>query len=76
MKISLTYQVCKKYSHSLWFIRFKPQPNADFFMLTGTYAPSPNSFETRIANIQWKNIMLAFTFQEIKRFYGKCAPEN
>ncbi|NBH85095.1 hypothetical protein D7X88_17260 [bacterium C-53] len=68
VKMSRSYQVSKKYSHTLWFNRFEPQSNADLFILTGTYAPSPSNSESGISNIQWENIMLAFTYQEMKEF--------
>lgn len=68
VKMSRTYQVGKHYSHTLWFNRFEPQSNADLFILTGTYATPSNNTKTRITNIQWENIMLAFTFQEMKDF--------
>ena len=68
VKMSRTYQVGKKYAHTLWFNRFEPQSNANLFILTGTYASSPNGSESRISKIQWENIMLAFTYQEMKEF--------
>lgn len=68
VKMSRTYRVGKKYSHTLWFNRFEPQSNADLFILIGTYAPSPNIDESRISNIQWQNVILAFTFEEMQEF--------
>lgn len=68
VKMSRTYQVSKIYSHTLWFNRFEPQSNADLFILTGTYAPSPDDKGSHIPKSLWENIMLAFTFQEMRDF--------
>lgn len=59
----------KRYPYYLWFNRFLPQDNADWFILVGTYAKHPENPETDTkSRIEWEEIMLAFTYDEMVDF--------
>ena len=60
--------VNKSYTNTLWFNRFVPQPNADLFILTGTYTQFPQNTNKPTSNPDWQNMMLAFTFGEMTTF--------
>lgn len=69
VKMSRTYiNVNPKYENTLWFNRFEPQENADWFILTGMYAAFPKSLDAAVKEAQWNNIMLAFTYNEMVEF--------
>lgn len=67
VKMSRTY-TNKHFSNNLWFNRFDPQKNADWFILVGIYADFPKEENNSISNAQWKTIMLAFSNAEMCEF--------
>lgn len=69
VKMSRTYyDINKKYQGTLWFNRFVPQDNADWFILVGIYADLPVEREVSAKSTQWNTIMLAFKNNEMKKF--------
>lgn len=69
IKTSRTYyNKNPKYQGTLWFNRFTPQDNADWFILVGIYPTSPTGENDSRTNIKWNTIMLAFKNKEMKRF--------
>lgn len=69
IKSSRTYYgVNSRYQGTLWFNRFVPQDNADWFILVGIYPTPPESETDSSSNIKWDTIMLAFKNKEMKRF--------
>ena len=69
VKMSRTYyDINKKYQGTLWFNRFVPQDNADWFILVGIYADLPVEREASAKSTQWNTIMLAFKNNEMKKF--------
>lgn len=69
VKMSRTYyDINKKYQGTLWFNRFVPQDNADWFILVGIYADLPVEREASAKFTQWNTIMLAFKNNEMKKF--------
>lgn len=72
VKMSRTYyDVSKKYQGTLWFNRFVPQENADWFVLVGIYADVPMERAVSTRATQWNKIMLAFKNSETKRFMNE-----
>ena len=53
--------------HGLWFNRFEPQDNADWFILVGLYPSLQQDTEYK-GKINWGEIFLAFTYSEMKEF--------
>ena len=69
VKMSRTYyEINKNYQGILWFNRFVPQDNADWFILVGIYADFPEEKEAAAGATQWNTIMLAFKNKEMKQF--------
>lgn len=69
VKMSRTYYVPnKKYKGTLWFNRFDPQDNADWFILVGIYAKLSEKFDSKVKDNQWDTIMIAFKNKEMKQF--------
>ena len=76
VKMSRTYYLSKvkrprtrKHPYYLWFNRFTPQDNADWFILVGIYARHAKSRANAKANsTKWDTIMLAFTHDEMVEF--------
>lgn len=62
------YNVNKKYQNILWFNRFKPQSNAQWFILIGFYAKFPSDKDRKSNDITWDHIMLAFNNAEMNNF--------
>lgn len=59
----------KRFPYYLWFNRFTPQDNADWFILVGIYARHAKSRAKAKANsTKWDTIMLAFTHDEMVDF--------
>lgn len=57
-----------KYQSMLWYNRFEPQDNADWFILVGIYANCPKDVNASIKAFEWDTIMLAFKNKEMKQF--------
>lgn len=73
VKSSRAYK-SKKYNNYFWLNRFEPNPNADFFIMIGTYADrheSEDDFKRK--DIQWKDIILVYTQEEIKELFKNIA---
>lgn len=69
VKTSRTYyNKNPKYQGTLWFNRFEPQDNADWFILVGIYADFPEKVDASSRNFRWDTIMLAFKNKEMKQF--------
>ena len=65
VKSSRVYK-SKKYNNYFWLNRFTPNPNADFFAIIGTYPDRIDNLESfALKDIQWKDVLLIFTYQEI-----------
>ena len=47
------------------------QENADWIILVGIYAEKPHNLNSKTKDIKWKNIMLAFTNQEMNKFMSE-----
>lgn len=62
------YYPNKRYQGTLWFNRFKPQDNADWFILVGIYSDFPEDKNVSANSIVWDTIMLAFKNKEMKQF--------
>lgn len=62
------YNMNSKYQGTLWFNRFEPQDNADWFILVGIYANYPKDVDSSINAFNWDTIMLAFKNKEMKQF--------
>lgn len=54
-------------SNDLWFNKFVPQDNADWFILTGLY-PKLSQDKDSKGKVVWREIFLAFTNTEMKEF--------
>lgn len=69
VKMSRTYYNLGKYQYRLWFNRFEPQENADWFILVGIHAKYPEEAANAKPNdIKWDTVMLAFSKNEMKQF--------
>ncbi|MEJ8738130.1 hypothetical protein WKT02_11790 [Erysipelotrichaceae bacterium HCN-30851] len=69
VKTSRTYyNISSRYQGTLWFNRFEPQDNADWFILVGIYANCPQDINASSDKFQWDTIMLAFKNKEMKQF--------
>lgn len=55
------------FCHGLWFNRFVPQDNADWFILIGSYPKFPQDTHYK-GKVEWSEIFLAFTYAEMKDF--------
>lgn len=62
------YNINSKYQSMLWYNRFEPQDNADWFILVGIYAKSPKDVNAPVKAFEWDKIMLAFKNKEMKQF--------
>ena len=72
VKMSRTYYgINKKYQGILWFNRFEPQDNADWFILVGIYAKFPDELDSKADATQWDTVMLAFKNKEMKQFMNE-----
>lgn len=65
------YYPNKKYQSTLWFNRFEPQDNADWFILVGIYAKFPDNTDSKVNATMWDTIMLAFNNKEMKQFMAE-----
>lgn len=74
------YNVNKKYQNILWFNRFKPQDNAQWFIFIGFYASFPSHANAKVEDIRWDQVMLAFNNREMNEFMShvklKSNPEK
>lgn len=62
------YNVSSKYQSTLWYNRFEPKDNADWFILVGIYANCPTDVNASIKAFEWDTIMMAFKNKEMKQF--------
>ncbi len=73
VKSSRAYK-SKKYNNYFWLNRFEPNPNADFFIMIGTYADrSEDKSSFKRKDIKWKDILLVYTQEEIKELFENIA---
>ena len=69
VKMSRTYNYGNKdFANTLWFNRFEPQSNADWFVLTGLHTAFPQNDNVKIADAQWNSMFLAFSYNEMVEF--------
>lgn len=62
------YNLNSKYQSTLWYNRFEPQDNADWFILVGIYANCPKDVNASIKAFEWDTIILVFKNKEMKQF--------
>lgn len=75
VKASRAYMHMGKYNYKFWLNRFTPNPNADFFAITGIYPKIPYDKKdptgVAIKEIEWNNVILIFTYQEMLDLMSK-----
>ncbi len=62
------YNLNSKYQSMLWYNRFEPQDNADWFILVGICANCPTDVNASIKAFEGDTIMLALKNKEMKQF--------
>ena len=70
VKMSRSYKN-NKWPYSLWFNRFDVPKNADWIILVGIYAKTPENINAKTKETKWDTVMLAFTNEEMTQFMSE-----
>ena len=70
VKMSRSYKN-NKWHYSLWFNRFDVPKNADWIILVGIYAKTPENINAKTKETKWDTVMLAFTNEEMTQFMSE-----